>query len=124
MLTEIGKFLRKLRIERGEILKNMADKLGVSSSFLSAVENGKKKMPPNWKDIIISMYQLNDLETFNWDKAIAQTANVVELSIDGLQPDRSDVAIAFARQFPDFTSEDLNEIKRFLERRKDASQKQ
>ena len=39
MLTSLGKFLRKLRIDRGEILKDMADKLGVTVSFLSAVEN-------------------------------------------------------------------------------------
>jgi len=38
MLTSLGQFLRKLRLERGEILKTMADKLGVTSAFLSAVE--------------------------------------------------------------------------------------
>ena len=27
MLTSLGRFLRKLRIDRGEILKNMAEKL-------------------------------------------------------------------------------------------------
>ena len=48
MLTSIGRFLRKLRIENGEILKDMAEALGVSSAFLSAVENGKKKMPESW----------------------------------------------------------------------------
>ena len=31
MLTSLGKFLRKLRIDQGEILKDMADKLGVQS---------------------------------------------------------------------------------------------
>ena len=45
MLTSIGRFLRKLRIDHGEILKDMADALGVSYAFLSAVENGKKKCP-------------------------------------------------------------------------------
>ena len=43
MITSVGRFLRKLRIDRGKILKTMAETLGVSSAFLSAVENGKKK---------------------------------------------------------------------------------
>ena len=43
MLTSLGKFLRKIRIDNDEYLKDMADKLGVTVSFLSAVENGKKK---------------------------------------------------------------------------------
>ena len=45
MITCVGRFLRKLRIDRGEILKTMAETLGVSSAFLSALENGKKKFP-------------------------------------------------------------------------------
>ena len=48
MLTSIGRFLKKLRIDRGEILKDMAEKLDVTVSFLSAVENGKKHMPSAW----------------------------------------------------------------------------
>ena len=43
MITSLGTFLRKLRLAKGEILKDMAECLGVSSAFLSAVENGKKK---------------------------------------------------------------------------------
>ena len=43
MITSLGNFLRKLRFEKGEVLKDMAEKLGVTVSFLSAVENGKKE---------------------------------------------------------------------------------
>ena len=56
MLTSIGRFLRKLRIDNGEILKDMAEALGVSSAFLSAVENGKKKMPEGWIEKLKSIY--------------------------------------------------------------------
>lgn len=45
MLTEVGKFLRKVRIDHDEILKDMATKLGVSVSFLSVVENERKNIP-------------------------------------------------------------------------------
>ena len=42
MANNFGKFCRKLRIDRGEILADMAKKLGVSSAFLSKVETGGK----------------------------------------------------------------------------------
>ena len=45
MAIKLGKFFRKLRIENGEVLYDMAMKLEVSSSFLSRVENGKKRPP-------------------------------------------------------------------------------
>ena len=42
MLSEFGKFSRKLRIDRDELLIDMAKKLGVKPAFLSAVEFGNK----------------------------------------------------------------------------------
>ena len=45
MLTKFGKELRKIRIENDEILKDMADKLNVTAAYLSAVENGNRKVP-------------------------------------------------------------------------------
>lgn len=45
MLTRFGKQLRKLRIDREERLKDMADRLNVTTAYLSAVENGKRTVP-------------------------------------------------------------------------------
>ncbi|MBQ4504903.1 MAG: helix-turn-helix transcriptional regulator, partial [Firmicutes bacterium] len=45
MLTEFGKMCRKMRIDRNELLAEMAGRVGVSPAFLSAVENGKRNVP-------------------------------------------------------------------------------
>ena len=45
MLTGFGKELRKLRIMAGELIRDMADKLEVTASYLSAVETGKRQVP-------------------------------------------------------------------------------
>ena len=47
MVNEFGKLLRKIRIDNGEILKDMADKLEMTSSYLSAIECGKRNIPNN-----------------------------------------------------------------------------
>lgn len=41
-VTEFGKMLRILRIERNVMLKTMAQNIGVSAPYLSAIETGKK----------------------------------------------------------------------------------
>ena len=46
MLTPLGRELRRLRLDRNWLLKDMADGIGVSPSFLSSVETGRKS-PPN-----------------------------------------------------------------------------
>ena len=43
MLTGVGKRLREIRIDRNELLYDMAGKLSISVPDLSAFENGKKK---------------------------------------------------------------------------------
>ena len=45
MLTEFGKLLRIIRINSGDTSKDMAKKLNLSPSYLSAIESGKRNIP-------------------------------------------------------------------------------
>ena len=58
-LTEFGKFLRKLRVDNGELLKDMAIKLNVTPSFLSMVETGRRNIPKKLEEEIKETYSLN-----------------------------------------------------------------
>lgn len=58
-LTEVGKFLRKLRVDNGELLKDMAIKLNVTPSFLSMVETGRRNIPKKWEEEIKEIYSLS-----------------------------------------------------------------
>ena len=58
-LTEFGKFLRKLRIDNGELLKDMAIKLNVTPPFLSMVETGRRSIPKKWEEEIEKIYSLS-----------------------------------------------------------------
>lgn len=44
-MTPFGQRLRQMRAERGILLKDMADALGVSPSYLSALEHGRRGVP-------------------------------------------------------------------------------
>ena len=81
MITALGKFLRKLRIDRNEILKNMADKLEVTVSFLSAVENGKKRMPSEWNTKISNLYQLTNQQKDEFSAAIGDSEQKIEVDL-------------------------------------------
>ena len=58
-LTEFWKFLRKLRIDNEELLKDMSVKLNVTPSFLSMVETGRRSIPKKWEEEIEKIYSLN-----------------------------------------------------------------
>ena len=99
MATTLGVFLRKLRLANDEILKDMAKNLGVSSAFLSAVENGKKKMPNNWERKLKEVYSLSTVQIEELRRAVMESSGVVELNLKGLSTSNRELAISFARQF-------------------------
>ena len=46
MLTDFGRELRRIRIERGQLLMDMAIQLGMGAAELSSIEMGRKPIPP------------------------------------------------------------------------------
>lgn len=115
MLTSLGIFLRKLRLEQREVLKDMADKLGVSASFLSAVENGKKRMPSSWNNKLCKIYSLNTHEQELLTAAMAKTEECIELDFADMPHQNKEIAISFARKFSEFDDEQLEKIRKILE---------
>lgn len=117
MLTNLGKFLRKLRIDHGEILKDMADKLNVTVSFLSAVENGKKRMPSGWNEQICNLYSLTEQQKADFTTAVAETAEAIEMNLAPASINRRELAVSFARSFNSLDDDQAEEIRNILFRR-------
>ena len=115
MITEFGKFIRKLRIEKDEILKNMSDKLGVSPAYLSAVENGKRKIPSNWEVKLIQIYNLSVEEAENLKIAIVKTNDMIEFPINNISSEKEEFLIAFARKFNNMSDEEFTELRKIIE---------
>lgn len=51
----------------------MAEKLDVSSSFLSAVENGKRDIPESWYEKMVDLYNLNEEKQDELKQAIEKS---------------------------------------------------
>lgn len=110
MLTSYGKFLRKLRIDQGELLKHMAEKLEVSSAFLSAVENGKKKIPKTWNARLSELYQLTADQVAELQQSQQESEEVVEIALSSLNQKQRETAFAFARSLERFDTQDLSQL--------------
>ncbi len=109
MLTPFGKLLRKLRIDNGLLLKNMADYLGVTSSYLSAVETGKRNIPSDWSAKISSLLNLDEPIRNELEQAILQSQKEIQINLDNLSQQQRDLAFVFARKLD---SLDEDEIKK------------
>lgn len=114
MLTAFGRALRKIRIDRNLLLKDMADALRCSSPFLSAIESGKKKIPEDMIDRISNYYGLNSDEIQSLKDGRDQSLREVVIGLEDYCAQDRDLALAFARKFDALGGDQKKELKRIL----------
>lgn len=115
MKGRLTKFLRKLRIENEEYLKDMAEKTGVSIAFLSAVENGTKKISDSLIEKIIESYSLTKEQEDELRLASMEANNEATIYFDSLNNKQVELAYRFARRIDSIDDETLLKIKELLE---------
>lgn len=116
MLTDFGRFLRKIRIDCGEIIKDMAQKLNVTASYLSAVETGKRNIPETWVDTIAMLYHLDENAKRELQNAAVNSVRSIKLNLENMQSGRRETAILFAREFDSMDEETIKKIRDLLAR--------
>lgn len=117
MVTVFGKFLRSLRLDIGELLLDMAKKLNVSSTFLSGVENGKRKIPSDWVERISTIYDLSEDKKRELHEAYCEANNAIEIGLTNLQRSQKDLVFAFARKLDSIADDDVEKIRRILNKK-------
>ena len=115
MYTKFGEFMRVLRIKHHEIMGDIADMLGVSLPFLSAVENGKRNVPADWVDKIVSHYILSPEDTQELLEAIEQSKTQIKLDLKSSEFFQRTAALQFARSFDNMDEDTAKRIIELLE---------
>lgn len=101
MITNFGRILRKIRIDYDETMRDMAEKLGVTASYLSAVEKGKRNVSDGWIDILAKKYDLKslgiNLETLEME-AYKSRQNI-RIGLDSMCSDDKDLFLSIIKHF-------------------------
>ena len=105
MLSTLGRLLRKYRIESGELLKNISDLLGISDSYLSAIEHGKRVPPEGFFDKIAFHYRLDKDERIKLQNACNEAVTSVNINLSGASKERRELGVIFAKRFNSFSDE-------------------
>ena len=78
MVTNFGKILRRIRVDRDDLLADMAQRIGVSAAFLSKVENGLAKPSDKIVEQIIEKYNITGYQREELEKAKQNITNLTE----------------------------------------------
>ena len=117
MLTPFGKTVRKMRIDLGLTLKSMAEAMGMTSSYLSAIETGKRAVTKPVLDSIIGYLNADEKQKEKLISAARDSQQSVEISLSGKNDHAREVAIAFARSFDELNEEDFRNLRQILNRK-------
>ena len=118
-MTPFGDRMRKLRTERGITLKEMAEALGVSSAYLSALEHGKRGRP-GWHLIQRILAYFNII----WDEAdeVVRLARIshprITIDTSGLNPKATELANRLADEIGKLDATTLDELLATLGRKR------
>lgn len=117
MTTEIGKELRKLRIEKDERLLDMSQRIDRSSAFISAIERGSKSPPTGFEELVIAAYRLvgDAAETLRRAADRSRKAFTIEAS----SPLARDTAGLMARRMDSLSEDELSSILNILNQKKE-----
>ena len=119
--SKFGEFMRILRIKKGEYMGQIAEMLGTTTPFLSAVENGKKNVPKTWKEKIVEHYSLNESEIIELENAIEASKLQMKFDLRNSGEKKRQAVLQFARSFDDVDEETAEKILKLLEAKKDGS---
>jgi len=112
MLTPFGKSLRQLRIDKGLRLLDVADALGVSSAYLSAIETGRKPIPDGFVAQVGRAMPISAEEVRMLRRAADRTRK--EIKVDALPDEQRELLAAFARKLDDVPDELLDQLKKIV----------
>lgn len=121
MVTGYGKILRKIRIDEGEVLGDMAKRLKISIAYLSSIENGDRNLPKNFTTKIVNEYSLKRNVRIQLEKAEEEYVRETKISFKSVSPIKRQTALIFARTFNNMNDDDMKEIKMLLERKEKKS---
>ncbi len=117
--TSFGEFVRILRIKHREVMGDMAKILGVKVPFLSAVENGKKNVPADWRNIISRHYNLSVEEQVRLGQVIEESRTQYKIPVENAGIHQRRAAWQFARSFDRMDDDTAIKILELLKKKGD-----
>lgn len=111
MLTEFGKTLRMMRIAHGnKTLGDLGEMLGVSAAFVSAIETGKKSVPPSFINQLQAKLSLDADEVRRLEVAAAKQAKEISMGLHDRTDRARELAVAFARRFENMSDAEVEKV--------------
>jgi transcriptional regulator with XRE-family HTH domain len=114
MITELGKFLRKARIDIGVSLRDMARDIEISPAFLSSIETGKKNIKEPVILALAEYLKMDSKKTESFGLIAMRSNKEVLMSLEDKSKEEVDTFTLLARRIGDLNIESLEGIRKII----------
>lgn len=115
MISAFGIVMRKIRGNTGDSLRTCATKLGITATFLSAMEVGRKSIPTYYPEKIKELYSLKEEEYIVLYNSMIETNKHVDIEIEKMNEAQKEVSMVFARKIENADPKLLEKLRKVLE---------
>lgn len=114
MELSFGRMLKVLRVYNSETTIDMAKKLDISLSYLSAIENGKRKIPNDFLDKLFKVYSIKEEEKEAFKKAYELAQNEAIINMANMGKEQKEFALLCARSIEGLSEKQMEEIRKII----------
>lgn len=111
-VTPFGIKVRQFRLEKRLTLKDMAEALGKTSSYISALETGKKSIPMEYINSFCDYFELDDVTKQELIKLAEDSKPIIKMNLESVFGLQRSTALTFARNFENLSEDQLKEIEK------------
>ena len=112
MLTPFGIAVRKLRLDKGMRLLDLAQSMERSAAFISAIETGRKPIPDGYVVRVARAMDLTPPEIRILRRAADQARK--EVRVDKMPAEQRELVAAFARRLDDIPADIMRALKKVV----------
>jgi transcriptional regulator with XRE-family HTH domain len=113
-VTDFGKKLKVLRVCNDDTLRTLANKLNVSTAYLSYLELGKRSIPKKMVAKIAELYDLSDTETFELMEARDKSLPTYSVNASNLSANQRNLLAELAKRINYLDNDDIEDILNIL----------
>lgn len=120
----LGIFLKQLRLHHDdERLIDMANKLNISQSFLSAIESGKRNLSDKLIFRIVDVYKLNENDEKELFHLRDLALNKINITLENLEDKQKETVVEFLSNVDKMDDKTLKKINLIIKENKNGSEK-
>lgn len=114
MITKLGKYLRKARVELDINMSQMADAVKISPALLSAIETGRRDTKPEVVERLAAYLGLSGKEKDEFENLAISSNSEVSIPLDRSNDKQTEALALLARHIGDLNQDGYDEISKLI----------